>query len=59
MSLTGITRGAAFAISDFLDNCAEIKPNDEVVLVAQVDGLYGGDNLVDTQAIAWIQAATP
>ncbi len=26
------------------------------MLLAQVDGLYGGDNLVDREAIAWIQA---
>lgn len=53
----GITRGAALAINDFLDNCAEIKPGDEVVLAAHVDGAYGGDNLVDPEAIAWFQAA--
>ena len=57
MEAIGITRGAAIAINDLLDNCAEIKPGDEVVLAAHIDGLYGGDNLVDPQAIAWIQAA--
>jgi hypothetical protein len=57
MNQVGITRGAAIAINDLLDNCAEVKPGEEVVLVAHVDGLYGGDNLVDPQAIAWIQAA--
>lgn len=57
MSDVGITRGTALAINDFLDNCAEIKPGDEVVIAAHVDGMYGGDNLVDPRAIAWIQAA--
>ena len=57
MEQIGITRGAALAINDFLDNCAQIKPGDEVVLAAHVDGAQGGDNLVDPQAIAWIQAA--
>ena len=57
MEAIGITKGAAIAISDLLDTCAEIKPGDEVVLAACIDGLYGGDNLVDPQAIAWIQAA--
>lgn len=52
-----ITRGAAVAIDDFIDNCAEIKPGDEVVLAAHIDGLYGGDNLVDPQVLAWMQAA--
>jgi hypothetical protein len=27
------------------------------LILAQIDGLYGGDNLVDDQAISWIQAA--
>ncbi|MBU2509863.1 hypothetical protein KJ966_00920 [bacterium] len=57
MRETGITRGAALAINDFLDNCATIKPGDEVVIAAHVDGLYGGDNIVDPQAIAWLQSA--
>jgi hypothetical protein len=57
MGTIGIPRGAATAIGDLLDNCSEIETGDEVVLVAHVDGLYGGDNLVDQQAIAWIQEA--
>src|SRR4030065_290797 len=57
MGSIGIPRGAALAINDLLDTCAEIKPGDEVVLAAHVDGVVGGDNLVDPQAIAWIQAA--
>jgi hypothetical protein len=57
MGVVGITRGAALAINDLLDNCLEVKPGDEVVIASHVDGLHGGDNLVDPQAIAWIQAA--
>jgi hypothetical protein len=57
MGVAGIPRGAAIAIDDLLDNCAEVKAGDDVVLAAHIDGLYGGDNLVDPQAIAWIQAA--
>jgi len=57
MESVGITRGATQAISDMLDTCCQIKPGDEVVVASHIDGLYGGDNLVDTQAVAWIQAA--
>ena len=53
----GIPKGAAIAINDLLDNCAKIRPGQEVLLLAHVDGLYGGDNLVDEEAISWIQAA--
>ena len=52
----GIPRGAAIAIDDLLDHCAEIKPGQEVVLLAHLDGLHGGDNLVDLQVISWLQA---
>jgi len=45
------------AISDMLDHCAKIQAGQEVLLLAQVDGLYGGDNVVDETAISWIQAA--
>ena len=57
MDSVGITRGAALAINDLLDNCLEVKAGDEVVIASHVDGMYGGDNLVDPQAVAWIQAA--
>ena len=53
----GIPRGAAVAIDDMLDHCARIQPGQEVLVLAQIDGLYGGDNLVDEQTICWIQAA--
>lgn len=53
----GIPRGAAIAIDDMLDNCAQIKAGQEVLILAHIDGLYGGDNLVDEEAVSWIQAA--
>ena len=56
MAPIGITRGAATAVNDLLDNCAQIVAGDDVVLLAHVDGQYGGDNLVDPQVISWIQA---
>ncbi|MFH1488971.1 MAG: hypothetical protein ABII06_08715 [Pseudomonadota bacterium] len=57
MKTQGIPSGAAVAIDDMLDHCARIQPGQEVLILAQVDGLYGGDNLVDEQAVSWIQAA--
>jgi len=53
----GIPRSAAISIDDMLDHCARIEAGQEVLILAQIDGLYGGDNLVDEQAIGWIQAA--
>src|SRR5512139_3137954 len=53
----GMTSGTALAINDLLDNCAEIKAGQGVVLLAHMDGMYGGDNLVDPQTISWLQAA--
>ena len=53
----GIPKGASIAINDMLDHCAKIQPGHEVLLLAHIDGLYGGDNLVDQEAISWIQSA--
>jgi hypothetical protein len=53
----GIPKGAAVAINDLLDHCAKIQAGQQVVLMAHIDGLYGGDNLVDEKAISWIQSA--
>ncbi len=55
--MPGIPEGAAAAVADLLDHCAKIEAGQEVVLLAHLDGLHGGDNLVDEIAIAWIQAA--
>ncbi|MFH1647332.1 MAG: hypothetical protein ABID71_06600 [Chloroflexota bacterium] len=58
MSTTaGIPRGAAIAVNDLLEHCARVQPGQEVLILAHLDGLYGGDNLVDAEAISWIQAA--
>jgi hypothetical protein len=57
MTMQGIPKGAAIAINDLLDHCAGIQAGREVLLLAHVDGLYGGDNVVDEKAISWIQAA--
>ncbi len=56
-AMRGIPKGAAIAINDLVDNCARIEAGQEVLLLAHVDGLYGGDNLVDEEAVSWIQAA--
>ena len=53
----GAPRAASISIGDMLDNCAKVKPGEEILILAQLDGLYGGDNMVDEQAIAWIQSA--
>ena len=49
----GIPKAAMNSLIDLVDNCAEVKPGMEVVIVAHKDGLYGGANLVDEEAIAW------
>ncbi len=54
---SSMPRQAAIAINDLLDACAEIKPGQQVLIVAASDGLTGGHNLVDEATIAWIQAA--
>ena len=46
---------AALAIKNLLDDCARIQPGQNVLIMAAPDGLYGGRNIVDEQAIAWIQ----
>ena len=52
----GIPKAALIAIDDMLDCCAGIRSGQEVLILAETDGLYGGDNLVDREAVAWIQA---
>jgi hypothetical protein len=54
---SGTPKAAGIAISDLLDQCAQIKPGQEVVILGHIDGLYGGDNLVDQEAVSWIQSA--
>ena len=57
MSIAYMPADAAVAINDMLDNCAVVKPGQNVLILAALDGLHGGRNLVDEQTIAWIQSA--
>jgi hypothetical protein len=56
-SQAGIPAGAAIAINDMLENCARIHPGQEVLIVADIAGLHGGDSVVDEQAISWIASS--
>ncbi len=53
----GTPQGALIAISDMLDDCARLQRGQDVLIVADINGLYGGDSLVDQEAISWIQSA--
>lgn len=46
----------AVSLNDMLDNCVQVKPDERVLILAHVDGLYGGPNLVDEETVAWTQA---
>ncbi len=54
--MSSIPEPGRTAVGDLLDECARVRPGQEVLIVAYRDGLDGGDNLVDEQAIAWIEA---
>ena len=56
MSIAYMPADAAVAINDMLDCCAVVKPGQNVLILAAIDGLHGGRNLVDEQTIAWIQS---
>lgn len=56
-AMSMIPRAAAISINDLLEHAAKVIPGQEVLLVTHVDGLYGGDNLVDQEAISWIETA--
>jgi hypothetical protein len=49
-------KGVAIALNDLLDHCAEINAGEEVVIMAHMDGIVGGDNLVDPQVVAWLES---
>jgi hypothetical protein len=49
----GIPQAAMISLADMVDNCAEIKPGMEVLILAHKDGLYGGVNLIDEEAVPW------
>ena len=55
-NLSGIPKAALISIHDMLDNCARMQSGMEVLILAYMDGLYGGDNYCDEQAVNWIQA---
>ena len=54
----GIPKAALVSINDMLDNCAKIQPGQEVLILAHIDGLYGSQNVIDEQAVSWVQACT-
>jgi hypothetical protein len=59
MSVTedSVPRAAQISINDLLEHGAHMRSGQKVLMIAYLDGLYGGDNLVDRQAIHWIQRA--
>ncbi len=56
-TVSGVPAVAMTAINDLLDSCVRVQPEQRIILLAHMDGLYGGDNVVDRDAIAWIQSA--
>ena len=53
---SGTPKGAVVAIGDMLDSCVGLQAGQEVLIVADINGLYGGDSLVDREAISWIES---
>ncbi len=53
-SIVGIPQAAMNSLIDLVDNCAEVKPGMDCLIIAQKDGLYGGDNCVDPEAVEWL-----
>lgn len=53
----GTPKGALIAIGDMLDSCAKVQPGQRVLILAEIEGLYGGDSAVDQDAISWIHSA--
>ena len=51
-----IPTAARTSITDLLDHGAHLQPGQKVLLLAYLDGLYGGDNMVDRTALQWITA---
>lgn len=54
VSENAIPMSALASIADLLDATLNVRAGHKVLVVAYVDGLYGGDNLVDRDAIHWI-----
>ena len=58
----GIPEQAWDFLSDMVDNCVGraidlTGAKKEVVILVHKDGLYGGDNLIDEEAIGWVSTA--
>jgi hypothetical protein len=50
------SRQVVAALSDLLDNCAQVKRDQRVIILGAVDGLYGGANLVEEEVLMWLHA---
>ena len=54
----GIPQEAWEFLSDMVDNCVGMNDSSkEVLILAHKDGLYGGDDLIDEEAISWVSTA--
>lgn len=54
----GIPQEAWEFLSDMVDNCVDMNDScKEVLILVHKDGLYGGDNLIDEEAISWVSTA--
>jgi len=51
----GIPKSALNSLTQLVDHCAQVKPGEEVVILAHSDGLYGSDNWCDETAVGWIK----
>ena len=68
----GIPEAAMITLTDLVDSCAGadnyagannpklkeplIAPGKEVLIVAHKDGIYGGENLIDEEAVSWLSS---
>lgn len=53
----GIPLSAWNSLTQLVDHCAQVKPGQEVVILAHEDGVYGSDNWCDPLAVAWVKTA--
>jgi hypothetical protein len=52
----GIPKAALNSLIQLVDHNAQVKPGQEVIIGAHIDGAYGSHNLVDETAVSWVQA---
>lgn len=57
MTSAAMPSQAAKTINDMLQNCGQVEAGQHVVILSHVDGLHGGPNVVDQQAVDWLQTA--